>query len=187
MYFKQLLLIGFTVIGFTIVGFGCQSDEPAEDTAAWWQTEYDCQEDSEDETDDKDSGFDPSSCHPGNHGILIMITAGIGCVFISWQLSDRQTSELASPDDQRVIEQPALLQVEHQRARPAIHFFRQIPMTLRQMAMVVPAAVIQLDEPHASLDETSREQTVRGVCTGQASVVTVQSKSYEANHRTARS
>ena len=84
------------------------------------------------------------------------------------RLVDRRAAELAAPDDERRVEQPALLQVRQQRADRLIDLAgraaaRRTTMSVPMPSAVrVPAAVIELDEAHAALDEPAREQAVVG-------------------------
>jgi len=70
--------------------------------------------------------------------------------------------ELAAPDHQCVIEQPALLEIGDERIARLIHIARLARNSLGQTAVVVPARVIKLDEAHVSLGHPAREQAIRG-------------------------
>src|SRR5262249_43942756 len=70
--------------------------------------------------------------------------------------------ELPSPDDERVIEQSAPLQVDDERRARAIGLAALALDVARQVVVLIPALVIELNELHASLGEPPREQTVRG-------------------------
>ena len=59
-------------------------------------------------------------------------------------------SELATPDNQRVLEHAALLEVLHERSRALIDFLGDFWMPLRQSAVMIPPAVIDLNEAHAA-------------------------------------
>ena len=77
-----------------------------------------------------------------------------------------RAAELPAPDHERRVEQAALLQVLHQGGRRLIDLAAQGGQPVDDVvalarAVVVPAAVIELHEAHAALDEPARE---RGSC-----------------------
>ena len=77
-------------------------------------------------------------------------------------LGHRRAAELAAPDDQRVVEHAALLQVGDQRRRRADRLRSAIAGdVVLDVAVMVPVAVIELDEPHAALGQPPRQQAVR--------------------------
>ena len=65
------------------------------------------------------------------------------------ELDGGRAAELAAPDDQRVLEHPALLQVLHQRRARAVGVLAVLPQVLDQVAVVVPG----LPRPAPDLDE----------------------------------
>ena len=77
-------------------------------------------------------------------------------------LGHRRAAELAAPDDQRVVEHAALLEIVHQRRRAAIDFLGRAGDVAFHVAVVVPVAVIELDEPHAALGQPPGQQAVGG-------------------------
>jgi hypothetical protein len=82
-------------------------------------------------------------------------------------LVHRRAPELAAPDDERVVEQPALLQIGHQRVDRPVGLPAQVRQLLDDVlaeggAVGVPAAVIELHEAHAALDQPPRQQAVVG-------------------------
>ena len=60
-------------------------------------------------------------------------------------------AEFAAPNHQRVVQQPALFQVLHQRRAGPVHVLALPANLAGQAAVLVPAAVEQLHEPHAAL------------------------------------
>ena len=78
-------------------------------------------------------------------------------------LAHRRAAELAAPDDQRVVEQAALLQVADQRRRGPVDLAADLsrsPSGLAGVAVVVPVGVVELDEAHAALDQPAGQQAV---------------------------
>ena len=72
-----------------------------------------------------------------------------------------RAAELAAPDDQRVVQQPALLQIADQRRRRLIGVAALEREIARQIVVLVPAAMIELDEAHVALGQPAREQAIR--------------------------
>ena len=75
---------------------------------------------------------------------------------------DRAT-ELPSPDDQGVLEQPAPLEVHDERRARLVGVLRLRAQLAVEVQVLVPAPVEQLHHPHATLQHPPREQAVRGI------------------------
>ena len=75
-------------------------------------------------------------------------------------------AELPAPDDESVIQETASLEVEDQRRRGLVGFAALAANTGRQVAVVVPALVKELDETDIPFRKTPRQQAVRGVGPG---------------------
>src|SRR6185436_17976839 len=76
-------------------------------------------------------------------------------------LDRRGPAELAAPDDQRVLEHPALLQVLEERAERLVELAAKAAMADFEVVVVVPrlaGARPDLDEAHALLDQPARNQ-----------------------------
>ena len=84
---------------------------------------------------------------------MIATVAGVG----DRSLAVDRATELAAPHDERVVEQPALLEVHDEGCRSLIGLLTLSHHAVGQIAVMVPVAVIELDKPHASLDESPRE------------------------------
>src|SRR5437867_1719224 len=65
------------------------------------------------------SAFDATASHPHSETCRSMIAAGI-LLFPRLDLGKRQSPELAAPDDQRTVVQPALFEVRQQSAHRPI-------------------------------------------------------------------
>ena len=79
-------------------------------------------------------------------------------------------AELAAPDDQGLVEQAALLEVPDQRRRGLIGITALAGDLGGQVGVLVPAAMEELDEPHAALGQPARQQAVRGIRPGPSHV-----------------
>ena len=83
------------------------------------------------------------------------------------RLAHRRAAEFAAPDDQRVVQQAALLQVLDQRGgradRPRGNGRRAACRgRVSGVAVVVPVGVIELHEADAALDQPPGQQAVVG-------------------------
>ena len=87
----------------------------------------------------------------------VMVATGATLV----RLRHRRAPELAAPHDERVVEHPALLEVRDERGGRAVHVGGVALDELHQVVVMVPVAVIKLDETHAALRQSPREQAVR--------------------------
>src|SRR5262249_42320892 len=76
-------------------------------------------------------------------------------------LRHRRAAELAAPDHQRLVEHAALLEVGDQRRRRAVDLLSLEDEIVLHVRVVIPVAMIKLDEAYASLGETPRQQAVR--------------------------
>ncbi len=83
-------------------------------------------------------------------------------------------AELAAPDDQRVVEQAALLEVGDQGRRRLVGVAALRCDLLGQVAVLVPAAMKELHEPHAPLAQPPGQQAVGGEGAGRARLGAVQ-------------
>ena len=75
-------------------------------------------------------------------------------------LHHRSASKFAPPDDQRVVQQPALFKVPQQSrgslvGRPAI-----ILDAFRQITVLIPDFVKQLNKPHSTFQHPPRQQAI---------------------------
>src|SRR5579871_5813010 len=77
-------------------------------------------------------------------------------------LAEWRAAEFASPDDERIVQKAALLEILHERGRRLIGV-AALDFELRaEIAVVVPAGVEALHKPNAALDKAARHQAVIG-------------------------
>src|SRR5215468_3116433 len=96
--------------------------------------------------------------------VMIATVIGLG----ELALAIDRAPEFPAPDDQRVVEQAALFQVLNERRGRLIRAPALERQVARQVAVLIPASVIKLNEADAAFGQTSREQTVGGVGAGLA-------------------
>src|SRR5207249_1494693 len=77
-------------------------------------------------------------------------------------LAHGRAPEFARPNDERVFEHVALLEVGDQRHASAIDLLRLQGYALLDTAVVVPVFVIKLDETDAALRQAAGQKAVRG-------------------------
>src|SRR5882762_80526 len=103
-----------------------------------------------------ESWFHAASSHPHRETIGVMIAAIVA------SLHHRRASKFPAPDDERVLQKSALLQVFDQCGTGLIGLFALGFKTAHQSSMVIPGFMKNLDKTHSMLDQSSREQaTIR--------------------------
>src|SRR5690606_34149923 len=75
-------------------------------------------------------------------------------------LAHGRAAEFAAPEDEGVLEEAALLQVLDEGGGRLVDELADAAHAIVEVAVVVPTAVIQLDETHAAFREPAGEQTV---------------------------
>ena len=90
-----------------------------------------------------------------------MVIAAV-IVLFDLALAINRSAEFPAPNYQGIVEQPALFKVHHQRSAGLVRVFGLFADALGQIAMLVPAAVIKLDEANAAFGHSAREQTIIG-------------------------
>jgi hypothetical protein len=77
-------------------------------------------------------------------------------------LDHRRAAEFAAPDDQRVVEQAALLEILDQGGAGLVGVLAVAGEVLLEVAVLVPRFVEELHEADAALDQAPGEQAVVG-------------------------
>ena len=103
--------------------------------------------------------LDAAAGHPHREAARMVIAAVVGRGQLALRIAG--AAELAAPDHQRVVEQAALLQIGDQRGARLIGLAALPLMPRRQVVVLIPALVIELDELHAALGQPARQQAVR--------------------------
>src|ERR1043166_8281531 len=110
------------------------------------------------------AGLHPCAGHPDGKAARVVIAS----VVRGGELALRVICppEFTAPDDQRLVEQPALLEVGDQSVAGLVDIFALTPDAIGQTAMMVPTGMIELNEADVALAQTPSEQTIRGKSTG---------------------
>ena len=86
--------------------------------------------------------------------------------------------EFAAPDHERVVEQAALFEILHQGCRGLVGGLGLALNAALERPVLVPAPMVELDEAHAALGQSARQQAVVGIRARAAGVLAV-----EVEHR----
>src|SRR6266567_8607212 len=70
-------------------------------------------------------------------------------------------AEFTTPNHERIVEHTALLEVLDKRGARLVSFLRLGADRLRQVAVLVPALMVELDETHAALGKAASQHAVR--------------------------
>lgn len=109
---------------------------------------------------DNMAGADAAAAQPHAEGQPVMVPPATGVLAGRPVLHHRGAPELASPHDQRRIEQAPLLEIGYERGRGPVGREALLLEAGLQFRVVVPSRVDQLHEPHAALDQAPCEQAV---------------------------
>ena len=102
-----------------------------------------------------DAPLDAAAGQPGAEALRVVVAAvGLGA---------RRPAELGAPDDDRLVEHPAPLEVPQQAGDRQVDLGRELAVVGQDAGVGVPgaaaaAAVEDLDEPHAALDQAAGGQ-----------------------------
>ena len=107
------------------------------------------------------AGLHPAARHPDAKAIGVMVPAVLFRV-IDVALAEGRSPELAAPNDQRVFQKPALLEIPHECGGRLIGVAALLDELRGQILMLVPSRVHQLDKPHPAFREPARDQAVIG-------------------------
>src|ERR1041384_1092215 len=102
------------------------------------------------------AAFRAAAREPDGEAPLIVVAAGR-----RGELRRGRSSELARPEDERVFEHPALLEIGEERRDRLVAFQREPSVVLRDLVVVVPrltGARPDLDEPYSALEEPPRHE-----------------------------
>src|SRR5689334_6831421 len=105
-----------------------------------------------------------SARQPHRETAAVMVAAVVRS--LEFPLAVRRASEFTSPDDERVFEESALLEIADERGRGLVDVATLKLEIAGEVVVLVPAAVIKLDESHAPFRHPPRQKTVAGERSG---------------------
>src|SRR5262245_29247699 len=107
-----------------------------------------------------DPAADAAAGQPDGETFRMMIAADAGGVDVA--LSIDGAAKYAAPDHHRVLQQPALLEVDEQGGARLIDIVTLAFDLLGQIKMLVPPFVIKLDEAHVAFGQAPGQETIGG-------------------------
>src|SRR5690606_19729910 len=110
--------------------------------------------------------------HPHRETARMVIAAVV--LFREFALAIHGTAELAAPDGERVIEEASLVEILDERRAALIDVLRLGLMLSGEIAVRIPAAMEDLDHPHAALGEAASVQAARREGAGDARLFPVE-------------
>src|SRR5262245_10407165 len=118
-----------------------------------------------------DSSFHPASGHPQAEAAR-MVIATIVCL---GQLALRVdcAAELATPDDDGILEKPSSFEILHQRPTTLVDVLTLARQHVGKSVMNIPTSMVDLHETNAAFYEPSGHQTTVRKCSTLAGVVAV--------------
>lgn len=96
----------------------------------------------------------------------MVITAHRGIAELA--LTEHRAAKLRREHHERILEQSTRLEVFDQRRRRLVNIVTLVRQLPRDRDVLIPAAMKQLHKTHVALEESPREQTIRGVGAGLA-------------------
>src|SRR5271169_4470549 len=113
-------------------------------------------------------GFDAAARHPDGETAGMMVAPVI--VLGEFALRIAGAAEFAAPDDEGVVEHAALLEVLDERGAGLVRFPRLDLYPGGQVIVLVPALVIKLNEPNATLGQAACQEAIRRIGARRAAV-----------------
>ena len=104
--------------------------------------------------------LDAAAGHPDAEVASVMIASVI--VLLDLALAIDRAAKFTAPNHQRVVEKAACFQILHERGAGLIRVLALFADALGQAAVLVPAAVVKLDETHTALGHAAGEQAIGG-------------------------
>ena len=99
-----------------------------------------------------------ATCHPHSETSRVVIAAII--ILRQASLAVDCPPKLSAPDDERVIQQAALLQILDERRGGLIGFEASLRQSYGQLAVMIPVAMIELYESDSALGKSPRKEAV---------------------------
>ena len=104
----------------------------------------------------RQAALDPAAAQEHRIAFHVMVAAGAALV----ALGHRRAAEFTAPGDECVLEHSPLLQVLDQGRRGAVHVRGILPDEFDEIVVMVPIAVVELDEANPAFGEATREQAI---------------------------
>ena len=105
-----------------------------------------------------DAAFDTASGHPGGEALGVMVTAVL--LAFEFSLTVGRAAEFSGKDDEGVIEHAALFEIVDEASAGLVDVVSLAFDLFGEFAVVIPAAVEELDEADAALGHAAGEEAV---------------------------
>ena len=118
------------------------------------------------------AALDAAAGQPDGEAVVVVVAAELRLA-VAVELDGRRPAELAAPDDQRVVEHPALLEVGQQGGDRPVDLAGQLAVVRLDLGVVVPGlagAVPELDVADAALQQPAGDQGLPAVDAGAVQV-----------------
>src|SRR5207302_8128249 len=112
------------------------------------------------------AALDAAAGHPDGEAARVVVAAVVGLRQPALRVD--RAAELAAPQHERLVQQTALFQILHQVPRRLVHVAALAGQDARQVAVNVPAAVVDLHEACAALQEPAGQEATVGEGTAAA-------------------
>src|SRR5262249_21340921 len=99
------------------------------------------------------SGFGPAARHPLGKAARVMVSTII--VLGKTALTINRSTELAAPDDERVLQHTTAFEIGYQSIASAIRGSAKLRSIANSIRMHVPASLVDLSETHATLGHSA--------------------------------
>ena len=110
--------------------------------------------------------------HPHREAARVVVAAVV--LLGESALAVDRAAELAAPDDERVVEHPALLEVLDEGVAGLVDVLALAPHAARKVGVMVPVVMVDLDEADASFHETAGHQHAVGEASALTGFLAVQ-------------
>src|SRR5262249_22287210 len=102
------------------------------------------------------AGFDATARHPETEAARVMVAPVV--LFCQSALAIDGSPEFATPSDERIVEHASLFQVLDQAVATLFNVFALGGEIARELAVLVTAAMKDLNKAHSALDEAAGQQ-----------------------------
>src|SRR5207237_1146982 len=107
-----------------------------------------------------DAALNAGASHPHRVTARMMIPAIV--VTAKFSLAIHCAAKFTTPDNKSFVEQSALLKIEQQPFAGLVHIATLQRQVAWQIAVMIPLAMEQLDDPHAAFNKPPRQQSAGG-------------------------
>src|SRR5205807_3120847 len=123
---------------------------------------------------DAQAALDAAAGHPNGETAGMMVAAIVRGGELA--LAIHGAAKFAGPHDESVVQHASLLEIEHQSGGRLIDAPALQSDVSRQVVMLIPSAMIELNETYAALGQPPREEAIGGIGSGLARIRAIEFK-----------